>query len=698
MATGFIGEYFEFKCLAILQENIQTAWKKLSNPQDMFKLDFGSPLLQKVLKDGFMNFAKDYAKNNVGSLVGASMAAIKEVTGRDPFAGLFATYDSLMFMFVGAMSAKNDYLLRITQEIAESAVNRGNQKILELQEIRKDFIPLYNVLVRLAQGTDELYDLYVGQLRLGLTELYKSEKNVELVWNTLQYSGYFLNTRYENAKTQLTTARALVQPDISKDYYKIVHPGNYDEEFDYPTWKTEACRVSGNTSPFQSDKAFGQAVGDSLSLLARSAGIPATEEQFANIKLVSKLTSQLIKTGKEYLKKTFNLNIPLLAFPNALSSLQDKFPDFMLKMLRLQFENFLADMREVRKSMASHLNGSEDAISGPVGAQKARKNLEESGIKLTSRKSAVGSYKPVLPVLSTMSLAWTVQLNVLDGWFDSISVEALSANNLNKAAVDEYKRVVGALNAYDDVISGGTNILSMENGVEQVAEFEQQMLLFLSAATIAMYTFSIDDTILALGRQILQRTDTNLRRTQEIVALMKGWRDYPLPGQEILDRLHSNIINTADLGGFDKFKDKLSGGDFTSLLTLDATNASSIGVALAVISLLASCASEDGRDTTALNKARDSITEDLSLFNFSLSINFDLNIFEGIRNCIVFKGLSKKFDLEELICNLVKDLGITPGASVSNQWDSVQDSIGNLGEDIGNSMGYSGASPADPQP
>lgn len=685
MATGFIGQYFEFKCLDVLKENIALAWKKLSNPKDIFTLDFSSPLIKSVLQKGFMQFAKDYAQNNVGVLVGAGMGAISQITGRDQFEGLFKAYDSLMFMFVGAMSAYNDYLLRLTQEMAESAVNRGNRKILELQEIRKDFIPLYNVLVLIAMADDDLYDLYVKQLRDALKLLYASERNVELVWNTLRFSNYFLKRRYDNARLQLKAANELVQPDISEDYYKIIHPGNYSEEFDYPSWKTETSRISGSTSMFQSEKAFGNAVGDSLSLLLRSAGIPATEEQFANMKLVSKLTSQLLKTGKGYIEKTFDLNVPLAAFPVALQSLQDSFPEFMLKMLSLQFENFLADMREVRRSMDSHLNGSRNEGDGDD-------NNDEP--LLAPRPG----YKPVVPVLSTMSLAWSVQLTVIDGWFDSIPVESLSANNLNQAAVNEYKRVVQALSQYDNVSSGGEVILRMDNGVETVTDFEQQMLLFLSSATIAMYTFSIDDEVLAVGRQILRRTDINLKRTQDIVKLMQGWRDYPLPGQDILDRLHKNIMDTADKGGFDKFKEALASGNFTSLLTLDATNASTIGAALAVVSMLASCFKDDGKDTTELDKARDLITEDLSLFNFSLDINLDINIFKGILDCVTFRGFGDKFGLEELVCKLVQDLVGPAKDAASSQWDSIQDSIGNIGTSVGSKFGFDGASPADPQP
>jgi len=673
MGLGFLGQFFEFKCLDILKSNIDLAWKKLNDDLSKATWSLSSPLLASVLKNGFMAFAKDYAKQNAGKMIGAAIHVIAKVTGKNPFAGLMAAYDSLMFMFVGAMAAYNDYLLRLTQELAEAAVNRGNRKLLELQEIRRDFIPLYNVLVRLSLGGDELYDLYVGQLREALRLLYKSERDVELVWNTLQYSGYFLNQRYETAKQDLKDAADLVQPDISPDYYREIHPGNYDEEFDYPSWKTEASRVSGSSSMFSSDKAFGNAVGDSLSLLARSAGVPATPEQFANMKLVSKLTSQLITTGQGYMLKSFDLNTSLAAFPIALSSLSDSFPDFMIKMLKLQFESFLKDMGEVRKSMASHLNGSERNVFGPEGG-----------------------FKPKIPVLSTMSLAWTVQLRLIDGYFESIPVSALSANNLNLAAVNEYKRVVAKLKTYNNVTADGEVILGMTAGVETLTDFEQQMLLFLTSATMAMYTFSIDDEILAVGRRLLQRCDINIRRTQEIIDLMKGWRDYELPGQTILDELHNNIISTADKGGFDKFKQALESGNFTSLLTLDGTNASTIGAALLVISFLSKCFAEEGKPTEELDDARDVLTQDLSLFNFSFDLDLSFNIFQGLADCVKFRGFGKKLDLEALLCKLIKDLVADKKDAASSQWDKLGDSLGNIGSSIGSSLGFGGAAASDP--
>ena len=672
MGLGFIGQFFEFKCLDILKSNIDLAWKKLNDDLSKATWSLSSPGLEYALKNGFMAFAKQYAQQNAGKMIGAAIHLVAKATGKNPFAGLMAAYDSLMFIFVGAMSAYNDYLLRLTQELAEAAVNRGNRKLLEIQEIRRDFIPLYNVLVRLSQGNDALYDLYVGQLREGLRKLYKSEKGVELVWNTLRSSGYFLNQRYETAKQDLKDAADLVQPDISPDYYEAIHPGDYSEEFDYPSWKTEASRASGSSSMFSSDKAFGNSVGNSLSLLSRSVGIPATEEQFANMKLVSKLTQQLITTGQGYMLKTFDLNTSLLAFPTALSSLSDAFPDFMIKMLELQFESFLSDMGDVRKSMSSHLNGSEKNVFGPQGG-----------------------FKPKIPVLSTMSLAWTVQLRLIDGYFESIPVAALSANNLNVAAVNEYKRVVGKLRTYNNVVSGGEVILEMEAGVETVTDFEQQMLLFLTSATMAMYTFSIDEEILAVGRRLLQRCDINIRRTQEIIDLMQGWKDYELPGQAILDELHNNVIATAEKGGFDKFKQALESGNFTSLLTLDGTNASTIGAALLVLSFLSRCFAKEGKPTEDLDDARDLLTQDLSLFNFSFDLDLSFNIFQGLADCVKFRGFGKSLDLEALLCKLIKDLVADKKDAASSQWDKIGDAFGNFGTSIGNSLGFDGASAAD---
>lgn len=674
--TGFIGKYFEFKCLKTLEDNLDLAWKKLTNPKEIFKLNVGSPLLARMLKDGFMKFTKDYAKANAGALIGASLSAVNTAFGGN-FAGLAAAYDNLWFIMVGAMTAYNDYLLRMTQEIAKDTVNKADLKLVELQEIRKDFIVLYNLLVQLSQGTDELYDTYVRQLREALRKIYSVERDVELVWNTLERSGFFLKNRFDDARADLKVAKLLIQPDISEEYYKTIHPGKYDEEFDAPSWKTEASRVSGSGEAFKSEKGFGQAVGDSLSLLARSAGIPATEEQFANMKLVSKQCSRLIKTFKGYFEKSFYLNLQLLAFPVALDGLLDAFPDFANKFLAIQFENFIADIKELRKSMASHLNGSEGNVTSPIPG-----------------------YDPVVPVLSGMSHAWSVQVTTLDYWFESIPTEALSAQNLNLAAVNEYRRIVALLNTYNDVYSEGQLILPMKAGVEELGNFEQQCLFFMASANTAMYTFSIDDGVLSIGRQILKRCDINIKRTQQIRDTMQAWVDYELPRKDVLDRLYNNLLDSANAGGFDNFASALTRGDWGKLLTMEFADANSVMALLTVLSLLAQCFKDDGKDTSELDELRDAIKEDLSLFDFSLEIDLDLNIFKGILDCIRFRGFGSKFDLQELLCSLVKEISGDEQNAVSSAWDDVGKAFGDATSAVGNVFSGGGSdapSPAHPQ-
>ena len=209
------------------------------------------------------------------------------------------------------------------------------------------------------------------------------------------------------------------------------------------------------------------------------------------------------------------------------------------------------------------------------------------------------------------------------------------------------------------------------------------------------HSVSIDEEILAVGRRLLQRCDINIRRTQEIITLMQGWKDYELPGQAILDELHNNVIATAAKGGFDKFKQGLESGDFTSLLTLDGTNASTIGAALLVMSFLSRCFAEEGKPTEDLDAARDLLTQDLSLFNFSFDLDLSFNIFQGLADCVKFRGFGKKFDLEALLCKLIKDLVADKKDAASSQWDKIGDAFGNFGTSIGNSLGFDGASASD---
>lgn len=696
MAGGWISTFFEFKCLDIFKRNIDLAWQKLSNPQEMFKLEMGSPLLGKILSDGFSGFIKGYVKSNATALIGASAQAISAATGRpNPLQGMYNAYNALWFTFVGTMSSYNDYLLYLTQKTAEDIVRKSEVKLVDLQAIRQYLVPLYNTLLLLSQGKDDLYETYLAQLRLGLFKLYRSERSVTLVANTLLRTGYFLTNRFDAAKEDLRQARLLVQPKLNESYYKQVTPPPYDEEFDSQPWKTEAARVGGNANMFRSDKEFGNVVGDSLSLLARSVGIPATEEQFANMKLVSYYTSELLKGGKYYLEHTFKLNASLTAFPLALDQLVDSFPDFMKKLLEIQFGNFLTDMAEVRKSMASHLNGRGEAI-GPSDASFSTTGGFRPSTYGDPTVPVIG-YKPVIPVVLTMSVAWSAQLAVLNEWFDSIPVSALTANNLNRQAVNEYKNTVGVLKTYNDVFVGGQAVLGMEAGVEELTQFEQQMLLFLSSATIAMYTFSIDPSILAVGRNLLQRCDVNIARTQQIIRIMKRWSEYKLPAQEILNQMHANLINIAETSGYDKFIEAVNGGDFKKLLTFDPQNASTLGTALAVVSFLHKCFAGEDKDTSILDDVRDSITEDLSLFNFSLEVDLDFNIFKGISECVKFRGLGKKFDLEEALCTLVKDLVGFASNPISSQWDKIKESLGNTGASIGNSLGFDGESPGSAQ-
>ena len=704
MVLGWIASLFEFKCFEIMEQNIDLAWKKLSNPTEMFKMELGSPLLQKVLNDGFTNFLKDYAKKNATQLIGASMTALAKAAGvPNPLNGIFAAWESLWFMFAGAMAANNDYILQLTKENARQIVLLCEVKLVELQEIRKNFIPLYNVLLALSQGEDSLTELYLSQLRSALEKVYYSERDVTLVANTLLKTSYFLTDRFETAKSRMREASELIQPKLNEDYYKKVTPEPYDEEFDAYPWKTQAARIGGNGSMFSSDKAFGSVVGDSLSLLARSVGIPATEEQFANMKLAATYISKLLKAGKGYFVKCARLNAALMLFPLALNTLVDGFPDFMKKMLEFQFSNFLSDMAELRASMAAHINGRGQPVD-----TSARGSFSFGSAQVPSTSGQAGSpiepvpgYKPVIPVILAMANVWHVQCKTLTAWFDSIPVKALSANNLTKGAVDEYKRVVSVLNGYNNVYSGGQEILTMEAGVEELSQFEQQILLFITSASLAMYTFNIDESVLSVGRAILTRCDINIRRTEEIAALMQSWYDYELPGQEVLNQMQSSIINAANKGGFTGFRDAMLEGKYSDLLNMNASGGNTALATMAAISFLASCLLDDGKDTDDLDEIKDTLNEDLSLFNFSLELDLDFNIFKGILDCIKFKGLGLKFDLEEIICEFVREYTakfLDPAAdAVSSAWDSIGDSIGDMGESLGNSMGFGDPSPSDVQ-
>jgi len=636
MGLGWISSFFEFKCFAIMEKNIELAWKKLSNPTELFKLELGSPLLQKVLTDGFVPFIKDYAKKNATQLIGASVTAIAKGAGLkyNPLDGIFAAWESLWFMFAGAMAANNDYILQLTKENARQIVILCEVKLVELQEIRKNFIPLYNVLLSLAQGKDDLAELYLSQLRSALEKVYYSERDVTLVANTLLKTSYFLTDRFETAKARLEEASELIQPRLNEDYYKKVTPEPYDEEFDARPWKIQAARVSENGSMFSSDKAFGNVVGNSLSLLARSVGIPATKEQFANMKLAATYISKLLKAGKGYFEKCARLNAALTLFPLALNTLVDGFPDFMKKMLEFQFSNFLSDMAELRASMASHLNGrgqplNTDVPPTPSGLKAVGSfgNVDQNTFgQAGSPITPVPGYKPVIPVILAMANIWHVQCKTLTAWFDSIPVKALSANNLTKGAVDEYKRVVSTLKGYNNVYSGGQEILSMKAGVEELSQFEQQILLFITSASLAMYTFNIDESILSVGRSILTRCDINIRRTEEIAALMQGWYDYELPGQEVLNQMQNSIINAADKGGFTGFKRAMLEGKYSELLNMNASGGNTAVATMAAISFLTSCMLDDGKDTDELDDIKDTLNEDLSLFNFSLELDLDFNM------------------------------------------------------------------------
>lgn len=696
MGLGWISQFFEFKCVEIMERNIDLAWKKLSNPAELFKLELGSPLLQKVLTTGFTSFIKDYAKKNATQLIGASMTALAKATGKNnPLGGVFAAWESLWFMFAGAMAANNDYILQLTKENAKQIVSLCEVKLVELQEIRKNFIPLYNVLVALAEGTDDLAELYLSQLRTALEKVYSSERDVTLVANTLLSTSYFLTERFENAKTKLAEASELIQPKLSEDYYKKVTPPPYDEEFDAYPWKAEAARIGGNGSMFQSDKAFGNVVGDSLSLLARSVGIPATEEQFANMKLAANYISRLLKAGKGYFEICGRLNGALTLFPLGLGALVDGFPDFMKKMLEFQFANFLSDMGELRASMASHINGRGQPLN-----RDASTTFSFGGPQATSGQAGnptvpVPGYKPVIPVLLGMANIWHVQCNTLTAWFDSIPVRALSANNLTKGAVDEYQRIVATLKSYNSVFIGGQEILNMEAGVEELGQFEQQMLLFLTSASLAMYTFNVDESILSVGRTILQRCDINIGRTQRIAAIMQNWYDYELPGQAVLDQLSNSVLNAANKGGFTGFSKALLRGDYGSLLNMNASQANEIAMVMAVLSLLSQCLADDGKDTDQLDDIRGTVSEDLSLFNFSLEIDLDFNIFKGILECIKFKGIGKLWDLEEIICEFVQEYAPKITDPVSSAWDGLQDSFADMGSSLGNSLGLGDSAPSD---
>lgn len=598
--------YFSKKCLDKLKENVRLTVLQLSDPASIINIEVTGALADAATGDfgSLGSYAQEYLEDNALELgmMAAQAAGIQDK--------ILNAIDLLYNLMALALMANNELIMYFMKKIAKNCLKELDTKDGIITELMDNMLALYNALLALSKG-DPVWDQYLQQLREGLALLDKARQDMILIRNTLSRSNYYLSNKFEDVKTGLDEARDKILPLNAGD-------NPYLEPFSRMT-NTPGSSVNNNIHNFAKG-------------IAKNLGIPDYKSQTNNILAIPRISKEVLKSAQGYFETTLKINALVLAFIVGVNQLNELLPDFFKKHILKLFDRTLKKMDNLVWSMAYKINGDENAIYSPL-----------SGYEPTPLNVSVNAFK------------WAMDLELIIQSLTLIPHGALTDLMVSKGAMDAYIRGVNKLKSMDGVSSPGATLNSTD-AQEDLGRLEIQLMLFLIQAQTAIVTCEASPQILSVGRGILSYLELAQNQDDEIRQVMENFIATPLQFEDTLEKIGQGLFDLMSDLGMDAAQNMLTNGDFTSFLHLNPANATYVGGALAAVALLKECF-PNPEDEAELTKIQRELERDKDLLNIDISFNFQLAIFDNLQSCIDLKGLSKLFNLKEIICGLLEASG-----------------------------------------
>lgn len=389
-------------------------------------------------------------------------------------------------------------------------------------------------------------------------------------------------------------------------------------------------------------------------------GVPTDADQFSNIMAIPAMTSKVVLSGKNYFRSTLLANAYTQSFTSALDQLLSSLPSVLKNFVVSMFDEASNNLEDLKGNMATLLNGAPGRIS-----------------------SQAPNFRPNPLNVSSYAFKWNLDLNLIRGVLDSIPAESLSDINLSAGPVNAYRSAVEKLLKIDTYRSGNSIVLG-EDGTEDVGQLESQLFSLLTEGNTLIFTGSLREEIISLGRTIVRNLELAQKRDEDILKILNDWNNYPLPLEGELEEMMSGVRTVLKDLGLDKMADFFDEGKFSDMFSITNGRAATyVGSALIGLALLKECF-DTPEDSDELDKIVNELEREEQLLDVKLSINFDLAIFEKIRECTKFENLSASLNLKEIFCGLVAQSGV--GDKLSAVFDSVDSGISGPGEKVSSNL------------
>lgn len=663
-----VAAYLLKKCKKKMDENYKYVARLWNDPGSVVKFDMSGALVD-AAKGGMGalgSLAEAYLVQNADALV---MAAATGAAGKK--LGIMKAFEQFQDMLAMILMLQNAFVFRLMKEVARTTMEEIEKKDAILIKLAERVRELYAALASLV-GAENHWDSYLEQLREALREIYSVEKDLNLVYNTLDKNGYWLSMKFDKTVTKLEHAKSLITPKKNNPAVQKISDGSYKvnqgwgaktHSLDSPdpeASQEENDRVRAGNKARRTGiaKAFDE-MGKGLAIFGEglsSTGFPfpTTDQQWQAMLAIGKTSNFMLLELKSYMGITNKVNGLVESFKFGMEALTDAVPgyikNYILKLLK-QSNNRVTTLRS---TMAKTLNGNADAIDGPFSSD----------------------WRPSSLQLTVQGFKWVSDINLILQGYKAIPKKMLDRLSLREGPLSVYRGIVARLN---DMYPGGASRsvvgkLRMVGGIESLGDLESQILAFALEANNAIISSSVRKEILPLGIAILGRLELGLRADAEIFDMMDEWYNYKMPEDPEMDKMMKDLKDLMGLLGMDRALEALRSGDFKSLLSMKGMMGTFVGSALSILALLEMCdLSYDMK--VKLWSLKASLNADMDLLNFSFSIDFNLAIFKNLLECLQLKGLANMLSLKELLCGIVQDIANGDMNNISTMTQKMTDAF-----------------------
>lgn len=609
---GALSKHFSDKCFDALQENIRIVLEKLASPADLFTFDISGALVdstKSILSGGLDAFHDDFVQQTAIRAAGSAIEGASALYP-DLYENITKSLNTVFNIINFAYLAQNNMILFMMKIVARNIINQIESKESRIDKLIDLLTQLYNIMLTARNG-DPIYEEYLAQLRSALTDIISARANVQLVKSTLQSSNIYLSQRYDTAKSQVSSALSKVRPTNTNPLISPFLQGG-SASSDGTIGGTVAGVAESVTRPYAQAGAF----------LLGTAGIPNSKEQFENLIQIPAITGEIINTMRDYSGIVSSINGMLSAFYLGIAGLETAFYNSLSRYAQEHLQRILNDLDSVQRSMNSVLN--------------------------------VRSPNPTK--VMTKAFEWTIKLSQTLSLMKILPSAALSKANIAAGEIGMYENTIALLKRLDNITLEGATLFA-EDAKENVGLLEQQLLPLLLKANAQMVTLTIQDSVLALNKTLINRMKVTKNRDQEIKTILQAFVDYPLAYETELQKAIDGANSVLRKAGLDRAADLLATGDLSAFFEMNAKTASYVGAALNAMAFLKDCFDTE-EERAKHNGIQSELESDMDLLNIQVGFNLDLRFFQNLEECLRVEGLVKMFDIEEYLCGLAESAGL----------------------------------------